>query len=77
MPIDQPPDWWDFDLELSPHVEDRMIDRDFSEDDLRLMIEVASRMLSLIRGPLVGAAVEAIHLGGSVYPLRGERRCLH
>jgi len=44
MPIKHPPGWWDFELELSPHLEDRMIDRDFSEADLRLMIEVTKRI---------------------------------
>lgn len=63
MPIDQPPDWWDFDLELSPHVEDRMIDRDFSEADLRLMIEVANRMRS---GGSAGRWVlETVHLAAA------------
>ena len=40
MPLKNPPDWWEFELELSPHVLDRMIDRGFTETDLRLMIEV-------------------------------------
>lgn len=39
MPLQNPPDWWDYDLELSPHLLDRMIDRGFSEVDLRIMIE--------------------------------------
>lgn len=33
------PQWWDWPLELSPHVLKRMLDRDFSEVDLRLMME--------------------------------------
>jgi Ser/Thr protein kinase RdoA (MazF antagonist) len=41
MPLETAPDWWDFELELSPHLLDRMIDRDFSEAELRLMVEVA------------------------------------
>jgi hypothetical protein len=41
MPLRNPPDWWEFDLELSPHILDRMIDRGFTEVDLRLMIEAA------------------------------------
>jgi hypothetical protein len=41
-----PPDWWEFELELSPHVLDRMIERDFSEADLRLMMEVANGLRS-------------------------------
>jgi len=44
MPLGNPPEWWDFELELSPHLEDRMIDRGFSEADLRLMIEVAQAL---------------------------------
>jgi hypothetical protein len=36
------PDWWSWDLELSPHLLKRMIDRDFNEADLRLMLEEAS-----------------------------------
>jgi hypothetical protein len=42
MPLENPPHWWDFELDLSPHVLDRMIDRAFTEVDLRLMIEVAT-----------------------------------
>jgi uncharacterized protein DUF4258 len=36
------PDWWSWELELSPHLFKRMIDRDFSETDLRQMLEDAS-----------------------------------
>jgi len=35
------PSWWDWELELTPHVEKRMEDRSFSETDLRLMLEGA------------------------------------
>jgi hypothetical protein len=31
------PEWWDWDLELSPHLLKRMVDRSFSEVDLRSM----------------------------------------
>ena len=44
MTLENPPDWWDFELELSPQLEDRMIERGFSEADLRLMIEVAQSL---------------------------------
>jgi hypothetical protein len=37
-----PPDWWSWELELSFHVLDRMIDRRFSETDLRTMLADAS-----------------------------------
>ncbi len=33
------PEWWDWELELSPHLFKRMIDRSFSELDLRTMLE--------------------------------------
>lgn len=35
------PEWWDWELEFSAHVEMRMIDRDFSEIDLRIMYDRA------------------------------------
>ncbi|MEI6241272.1 MAG: DUF4258 domain-containing protein [Planctomycetia bacterium] len=46
MPLENQPDWWEFELELSPHLLDRMIDRGFSEADLRLMVEVADEIRS-------------------------------
>ena len=33
------PLWWDWDLELSPHLLKRMVDRGFSEVDLRTMLQ--------------------------------------
>ena len=41
MPLENAPDWWSFELELSPHVEERMIDRGCTEVDLRMMIDAA------------------------------------
>jgi hypothetical protein len=35
------PDWWDWELELTPHLEKRMEDRDFTELDLRSMLQRA------------------------------------
>ena len=35
------PSWWDWELELSSHLLKRMLDRDFSEVDLRSMMEQA------------------------------------
>jgi hypothetical protein len=32
------PDWWNWDLEITPHLLKRMIDRQFSELDLRVML---------------------------------------
>ena len=61
MPLETPPDWWEFELELSPHVLDRMIERDFSEADLRLMMEVAN---GLRPSESIGRwNVETSHLG--------------
>ncbi|MBC8183221.1 hypothetical protein H8E88_19120 [candidate division KSB1 bacterium] len=36
------PTWWNWELELTSHLEKRMVDRDFSEIDLRIMLENAS-----------------------------------
>ena len=35
------PDWWEWELELSPHLEKRMVHRSFTEIDLRAMLENA------------------------------------
>lgn len=40
MPVTWP-DWWEWELELTPHLEERMTDRDFNEIDLRAMLEKA------------------------------------
>jgi hypothetical protein len=36
------PLWWQWQLEFSPHLLKRMVDRSFTETDVRLMLEVAS-----------------------------------
>jgi hypothetical protein len=35
------PGWWSWELELTPHIEKRMEDRDFNEVDLRAMLAAA------------------------------------
>jgi hypothetical protein len=35
------PEWWDWELEFSPHLFKRMLDRGFTELDLRTMLEHA------------------------------------
>ncbi len=35
------PAWWSWDIELTPHLVKRMVDRGFNEVDLRLMMEAA------------------------------------
>jgi len=41
MPIDWPT-WWDWDIDLTPHVLKRMVDRGFSEIELRLMLIITA-----------------------------------
>jgi hypothetical protein len=36
------PEWWGWELELTPHLEKRMEDRGFAEVDLRHMLERAA-----------------------------------
>lgn len=36
------PDWWEWELELSPHLLKRMVDRHFNETDLRVMMTAAT-----------------------------------
>ena len=36
------PDWWSWELELSPHLLKRMLDRGFNEAELRSMLEDAT-----------------------------------
>jgi hypothetical protein len=37
------PEWWQFDLVISPHVVARMEERNFNEIDLRTMLEQATK----------------------------------
>lgn len=45
MASTQWPEWWSWELELTPHVLKRMVDRRFTEVDLRGMLERASGFL--------------------------------
>lgn len=36
------PDWWNWELELTPHLAKRMVDRQFNESELRTMLTDAS-----------------------------------
>jgi len=38
------PVWWDWELELHPHLYKRMTDRDFTEIDVRSMLQTATRL---------------------------------
>ena len=35
------PAWWEWEIEITPHLEKQMEDRDFTEIDLRAMLEQA------------------------------------
>ena len=35
------PEWWDWELEMTPHLEKRMEEREFTKVDLRAMLERA------------------------------------
>jgi hypothetical protein len=55
------PDWWHWELELTPHLMKRMEDRDFNELDLRRMLEYARAYRpDLVEGRWV---IEARHQG--------------
>jgi hypothetical protein len=48
------PEWWDWELELTPHVELRMEDREFTEVDLRDMLQRAStHRIDVVEGRFV------------------------
>ena len=42
--LESHPEWWEWDLEITPHVEKRMEQRDFTEIDLRRMLDSANRI---------------------------------
>ena len=45
------PEWWNWELELTPHLLKRMEDRDFTEVDLRKMLAAATSYCSdLVEG---------------------------
>lgn len=54
------PEWWDWELEITPHVEKRMIQRFFTEIELREMLE---RVTSLHPDKEIGryVAVSTLH----------------
>lgn len=52
------PDWWDYNLVISPHVVERMDERGFSEVDLRAMLDDATgQRESLMSGRFVISTV--------------------
>lgn len=47
------PEWWNWDLELTPHLAKRMADRQFSEVDLRTMLADAHNFAEEPQGRFV------------------------
>lgn len=53
------PDWWEWEIELTPHLEKRMEDRDFNEVDLREMLARArAHRADVVEGRFV---IETVH----------------
>ncbi|MGD0656165.1 MAG: hypothetical protein ABSA16_17650 [Thermoguttaceae bacterium] len=44
------PDWWDWELEFTPHLTKRMVDRQFNEAELRTMLADASDYVQMPGG---------------------------
>jgi hypothetical protein len=44
-PRDDPPEWWDWDLAFTHHVESRMEERGFSEVELRTMLAETTELV--------------------------------
>ena len=57
------PSWWEWELELSSHLEKRMMHRDFTEIDLRTMLHRATRYRPDVE--LGRWVIETRHRGGS------------
>ena len=56
------PDWWDWELELTPHVEKRMAQRGFNELGLREMMQ---RARGLVQDTNTGRYVVDTTFGGA------------
>jgi hypothetical protein len=68
------PEWWTWELEFTPHLEERMEDRDFNEVDLREMLQRGSAYRAdAVEGRWV---VETRHRGTKLGsdPRAGHRR---
>jgi hypothetical protein len=61
MPLRDPPPWWDWELELTAHADQRMEQRGVTEVELRAMLERATAVRpNVVEGRLV---VETSHDG--------------
>ena len=45
MALEQQPGWWDWELELTPHVEKRMEERGLAEVELRALLQDATLLV--------------------------------
>ena len=70
------PDWWEWELELTSHIEKRMEERGFTEVDLRAMLEVADAIRpDIVEGRwIVGARHARRRWEIIVEPDEAERR---
>lgn len=68
------PDWWDWELELTPHLLKRRVDRGFNEADARTMLEDAQNILPQGNGRFrVETALEGKSWIAVVEPDSGDR----
>ncbi|BCS32389.1 hypothetical protein TBR22_A15990 [Luteitalea sp. TBR-22] len=77
MTAKQWPAWWAWELELSPHLAKRMVDRGFTEVELRRMLEYAQGHESdVVEGRFVVAVRHAGRPWEVIVEPDGERRLL-
>ncbi len=50
------PQWWGWEIELTPHVQKRMVDRGFSETELRTMLQDATQWIEQSHGTWIVAS---------------------
>lgn len=63
-PLRDPPPWWDWELELSAHVEQRMEERGVTEVELRRMLEQA---VAVREGEVEGRFIAEARHGGKLW----------
>ena len=69
------PEWWHWELELSDHLLDRMVDRGFSETDLRTMLAAAEswrRNTDLPERAIIETRLEGVRWEVAVEPDQAE-----
>ena len=47
------PEWWDWELEISSHCRKRMLERSYSEAELRVMMDDATGILEQLHGTFI------------------------